>query len=231
MEVKKTNKANLENKKVLFLEIGLAVTLVIAIVAFEYRSFDKGDEGPDIKRDSGITEVIDIPITDNTPPPPPEEIPPADPTEFEIVDPSVIIDKQFNLEDIFKDINTGVGIGKREIPDDDGKLEDDDVLFTVVETQAELPFPNGFDGYLSKSIVYPEAARQAGIEGQVSVEFVIEKDGSVTNIKILRDIGGGCGEELVRVLKAMPKWKPALQRGKPVRNQFGKNVRFGLSGS
>ncbi|MDR0789311.1 MAG: energy transducer TonB [Bacteroidales bacterium] len=231
MEVKKSEKADLENKKVLFLEIGLVIALSIMIFAFEYRSFDKGDEEQVIKRDDVAIENIDIPQTENTPPPPPEDIPPAEPTEFVIVDESVHVDNSFDITKMFSDqTNTGVIINKKDITNADALAEEDEI-FIVVETQASFPLPEGLDAYLFKNIVYPEAARQAGIEGQVSVNFVVEKDGSITNIKIIRDIGGGCGEELVRVLKAMPKWKPAMQRGKAVRNQFGKNVRFGLSGN
>jgi protein TonB len=227
MELKKSEKANLENKKVLFLEIGLIVSLCIMIFAFEYRSYDKGDEEQMVRRDDVAIENIDIPQTENTPPPPPEEIPPAEPTEFEIVDDAVAIDNSFDITSLFNDnTNTGVVINKRDIPDDEG-LKEEDEIFTVVEAQA-VP-QEELDIYIRKNLVYPEAARQAGIEGTVSIQFVIEKDGSLTNIKIVRDIGGGCGEELVRIFKSMPKWKPAMQRGKPVRNQFGKNVKFSLS--
>ena len=66
------------------------------------------------------------------------------------------------------------------------------------------------------------------IQGTVYVSFVIEKDGSVSNIKVLRNIGGGCGEEAVRVVQAMPKWKPARQRGKRVRAQYTLPIKFNL---
>ena len=231
MEVKKTNKANLENKKVLFLEIGLAVTLIIAIVAFEYRSFDKSDDGPEVKVDNVAIENIEIPQTENATPPPPADVPPQQSFEFDIVDDEIALDKSINLDDLFgKDINVGPTLGKKEIPEDDN-LKTDDEIFVTVEEQAEFPFPGGINGYINSNFVYPEAAKQAGIEGQISVQFVIEKDGTLTDIKILRDIGGGCGEELVKVLKAMPKCKPGKQRGQAVRSQFGMNIRFTLSGS
>ena len=120
-----------------------------------------------------------------------------------------------------------VSINKKDVPND-GNFIDGDELFVVAEVQAEFPYPGGLKGYFAEHFVYPEAARNEGIEGVVAVEFVIEKDGSVSNIKILRDIGGGCGDEMVRVLKAMPKWSPATQRGKPVRCQIGKRVCFSL---
>ena len=98
---------------------------------------------------------------------------------------------------------------------------EDDAIFLVVENEPE--FPGGKDSlyaYIARNIVYPEAAKKEKIEGRVFVTFVIEKDGQVSSAKILRDIGGGCGEEAIRVVKNMPKWKPGTQRGKPVRVQF-----------
>ena len=105
----------------------------------------------------------------------------------------------------------------------------DEEIFLVVENEPE--FPGGEDSlyaYIARNIVYPEAAKKEKIEGRVFVTFVIEKDGQVSSAKILRDIGGGCGEEAIRVVKNMPKWKPGTQRGNPVRFQFNLPVSFML---
>lgn len=102
-------------------------------------------------------------------------------------------------------------------------------VFLFVEQEAE--FPGGLDAlskYLSANLTYPQEARDANVEGKVIVQFVIEKNGKVSNIKVLRDIGSGCGEEAVRVIKGMPRWKPGQQRGKPVRCQFTLPVNFQL---
>ena len=98
---------------------------------------------------------------------------------------------------------------------------EDDEIFLVVENEPE--FLGGKDSlyaYIARNIVYPEAAKKENIEGQVYVSFIVEKDGQVSSVKLLRDIGGGCGEEAIRVVKSMPKWKPGTQRGKPVRVQY-----------
>ena len=103
----------------------------------------------------------------------------------------------------------------------------DDEIFLVVENEPE--FPGGEDSlyaYIARNIVYPEAAKKEKIEGQVYVSFIVEKDGQLTGVKFLRDIGGGCGEEAIRVVKSMPKWKPGTQRGKPVRVQYHIPLRF-----
>ena len=108
----------------------------------------------------------------------------------------------------------------------------DDAVFVVVEKSPE--FPGGNDSlyaFIGRNIKYPEAAKKNKIEGRVFVTFVIEKDGQVSNAKLLRDIGGGCGEEAIRVVNSMPKWKPGTQRGNPVRVQFNLPIMFQLEKS
>lgn len=105
----------------------------------------------------------------------------------------------------------------------------EEVVFTVVE---EMPvYPGGEEArmqYLASNIKYPEAARKQGIQGTVYVTFVIERDGSVTDVRVLRGIGGGCDEEAVRVLSSMPNWTPGKQRGETVRVQFNTPIKFNL---
>lgn len=93
------------------------------------------------------------------------------------------------------------------------------MIFTVVEEEP-ASFPGGEDEmykFIAKNLQYPEEAKKKGIEGKVHVSFVVEVDGSITDVKVLRDIGGGCGEAAVRVVKSMPKWNPAKQNGEYVR--------------
>ena len=107
--------------------------------------------------------------------------------------------------------------------------EVDDAVFVVVEKSPE--FPGGNDSlyaFIGRNIKYPEMAKKNKIEGRVFVTFVVEKDGQVSSAKILRDIGGGCGEEALRVVNSMPKWKPGTQRGNPVRVQFNLPIMFQL---
>ena len=109
------------------------------------------------------------------------------------------------------------------------KVSVDDEVFVVVEEQAE--FPGGMEAmyaYIGKNLKYPEAAKEKGIEGRVFVSFIIEKDGSISNILVKRAIGGGCEEAAVEMVKNMPKWKPGKQRGKTVRFQFTLPIKFEL---
>ena len=102
-------------------------------------------------------------------------------------------------------------------------------VFQVVEVDPQ--FEGGLEAlykYLAENIKYPEQAKSDGIQGRVFVRFVIEADGSVTNAQVLRGIGGGCDEEALRVVEAMPKWTPGMQQGKPVRVQFNLPITFKL---
>jgi len=102
-------------------------------------------------------------------------------------------------------------------------------IFTIVE---EMPsFPGGeaeLFKYLGKTVKYPPMAQDAGITGVVYMTFVVDEQGKVRDPKVLRGIGGGCDEEAIRVVKAMPAWEPGKQRGKPVRVQYNLPIRFTL---
>ena len=125
---------------------------------------------------------------------------------------------------------TIVNVVETENPDADLKTtQPQDNIFAVVENMPE--YPGGDEArmkFLANNIKYPKEAREAGIQGVVYMTFVVEKDGSITGAKIMRGIGGGCDEEAIQVVSAMPKWKPGTQRGKPVRVQFNLPIRFTL---
>lgn len=112
-------------------------------------------------------------------------------------------------------------------------LDDEDVeeeVFNIVEEMPEYPGGIGMmSDFLSKNIVYPQMAREKGIQGTVFIGFIVEKDGSVSNVKVMRGIGSGCDEEAVRVVKLMPKWRPGKQRGKAVRVSYTLPLNFKLT--
>lgn len=104
-------------------------------------------------------------------------------------------------------------------------------IFTVVEESPQ--FPGGDEGrlrFLTENIKYPAEAREASIQGTVYITFVVEKDGTIKDVRVLRGIGGGCDEEAVRVISSMPRWLPGKQRGKPVRVQFNMPIKFSMAG-
>ena len=228
MEAKKSEKANLEKTKGLFVELGLILALAIIICAFEWKTYDKKAEAVEITESVAQVEEMVIQTKQDEPEPPQQEVEQQQSMDFEIVDDDQELKNAFSLDNFANEGNTEVNIPKVEVKvQDEEEDESERVIFTVVEQTSE--FPGGvakLNEFLASNIKYPAQARETGTQGIVYVTFVVEKDGSITDIKVLRDIGSGCGEEAIRVVKMMPKWKPAKQRGKAVRQQFNLPVRF-----
>ncbi len=225
MEEKKSPKANLENKKVMFTQIGLIISLLIAWMAFEHKSYDKREIDPSLLRQTEVVEEEMVEITkQEEPKPQPVEVP-KQTTQLEIVEDDVEVE----------DIEINAEVDQAEVIEEyvPVEVEEDEVveqeIFQIVE---EMPaYPGGDQKlmeFIAKGIKYPQIARETGIQGRVFVGFVVEPDGSVSNVKVLRGIGGGCDEEAMRVVKSMPKWKPGKQRGKAVRVSYMLPVNFKL---
>lgn len=230
MEAKKSDKANLEKTKTMYTLLGLVVALSIVILAFEWKSYDKEVEAEQLTQVVQEVEEMIIQTRQEEPPPPPEEPQQAETTEFEIVDDDQELENEFNIETFENTGNAEVFIPKVEVEEVEEEAEEE-TIFKVVEESAS--FPGGMQElykYVGSNLVYPQQARETGTQGKVFITFVVEKDGSLTDVKVLRDIGSGCGEEAVRVVKSMPKWKPAKQRGKAVRMQFNLPISFTLAG-
>jgi protein TonB len=222
MEVKKSPKADLERKKTLFRQVGLIAALAVVFLAFEYKSYDARTINLEQRIVEDIPEEI-IPITEQNvkPPPPP---PPQQVTVLEIVEDDVEVeDVEINVE-----VDQNVAIEVYIPPVIEEEIVEEEI-FTVVESMPEFPGGAGkMMEFIAKNIKYPPMARESGIQGRVFINFVVEPNGSVTNVKVLRGIGGGCDEEAIRVVEAMPKWTPGRQRGKAVRVSFNLPVRFTL---
>ncbi len=224
MEIRKNPKVDLESKKTLFFEIGLIISLLLVLGAFSIKSYDKRTvDIMTVQADDAPEEIIPITEQKVKPPPPP---PPKQVTQIKIVDDDVEVDDDLDI-----DVNANDDTEFEEYvpPEEEEEEVEEQPIFTVVESMPE--FPGGRAAlmkYLAEHIKYPPYAKEAGIQGRVFINFVVEKDGSITNVKVLRGIGGGCDEEAVRVVKNMPKWKPGMQRGKPVRVSFNLPVKFTL---
>ena len=109
------------------------------------------------------------------------------------------------------------------------EVNEDEKIFTSVEQMPEFPGGNNsISAYLAKNIRYPEEARKASVQGRVVIQFVVNKEGEIAKAKVVRDIGGGCGKEAMRVVMAMPKWKPGKQNGKAVNVYYTLPVKFFL---
>jgi protein TonB len=222
--MRKTENANLENKKIIFFEIGVSIALIIMLFAFEYKSYGPTDYEINRREVVDIPEDI-VPITEQKvkPPPPP---PPKQVTKITIVEDDVDVDDEIDI-DVEADDNTEM---EEYIPlEDEDEEIDEQEIFSIVESMPE--FPGGVKElykFLNDNIRYPMMAKEANIQGVVYVNFLIESDGNITNIIVLRGIGGGCDDEAIRIVEIMPKWTPGKQRGKPVRVNFNLPVKFTL---
>ena len=223
MEEKKSPKANLENKKLMFIQIGLIISLAVTWAVFEIKSYDKM-EFADIGRTVEVVEEEMVEITKQEQKPQPVEVP-KQTTQIQVVEDDVEVE----------DIEINADVDQNEVIEEyvAPEIEEEEIqeaeIFTIVEEMPEFPGGmNKLGEYLAKNIKYPQMARETGIQGRVFITFVVEKDGSVTNVQVLRSLGGGCDEEAVRVVKSMPKWKPGKQRGKPVRVSYNLPVNFKL---
>ncbi len=227
MEIKKSPKADLEGKKGIFFEIGLTLALAVLLFAFEWKSSTAEVNAFQTVAEAEIEEEI-IPITQQMmkPPPPPPPAPKL--TDLiDIVEDDTNIDEELEIQDAEDDSEN------QEVPDvtDFGDYEGEDTgeaqIFQVVE---DMPaFPGNVTKWISKNVKYPVLAMENGIQGKVYIQFVIEKDGSITDVKVARGVDASLDKEAVRVVKAMPKWKPGKQRGKPVRVSYTLPIFFQLA--
>lgn len=225
MEFRKSPKVNLENKRLFFFEIGFILALMFVFAAFEYRSYEKNTINLPPDRSSNEFEDM-APIVNKKPEPP--KPPPQQHIIINLVDD---IDEVDELPDINAEINQ-----EDEIPFyvpqkiEDENIPDDIPYVPIPEEPAQ--FPGGLKAlyqYLKDNLKYPDRAKKLVITGTVYVEFMVEKDGSVSNIKIIRPVGGGCNEEAIRVIENMPQWIPAKQRKQPVRTKWTLPIKFSLS--
>jgi TonB family protein len=158
-------------------------------------------------------------------------------TEFQIVGGVAITDDQNAVEENLNrkgervTTNYEIQAQSAKVANEDAMPEQqyESMIFMVVEQMPEFPGEEkAWYRFLEENIHYPDSARLAGIQGNVYVTFVVNKDGSVSDARVLRGIGGGCDEEALRVVKSMPNWIPGKQRGKPVCVQYNLPIKFSL---
>lgn len=228
MEIKKTPKADLENRRTLFTEIGLVVALLVVWGAFSYSTKEKAVAS--LGEDTQVVEVEDmVPITQETPPPPPEapKIPVLS-DQIDIVEDDIKVDDNFlSLED---DANLGVEIMDYVEEVKEEVVEEEAIPFQLVE---EKPSFNGgdaneFSKWVNSKLQYPEIAKENGVQGRVTLQFTVNPDGSVSNVKVLRGVDSSLDKEAVRVVSMSPKWKPGKQRDRAVKVTYTFPVIFQL---
>ena len=229
MEVKKTPKASLENKRLLFTEIGLIVALLAVWGAFSYSTREKKvSDLMDVNQDIEVEEMV--PITQETPPPPPEapKIPLLS-DQIDIVDDDIKVDDDMfmNLED---NANMGVEIQDYVEQVEEEHVEEEAIPFQLVEKKPMFQGgdANEFSKWVNSKLVYPEIAKENGVQGRVVLQFTVNPDGSVSNVKVLRGVDASLDKEAVRVVSSSPKWEPGRQRDRAVKVTYTFPVIFQL---
>ena len=215
MEMKRERDRSSKEQRILYLNVGMVISVLLVITVINWNFVE--DQGlvelGQLKDDA--EEIIEIPISRQPPPPPPAKIP-------EVFVIKVVPDEEI-VEEI--ELNLDVEIGANEVSEQfeytpimEEEKEVVEEIFTIVET---APEPVGgyaaFHKYIAESLKYPTAAERLNVSGKVFVKFVVEKDGSLTDLEVVKGIGAGCDEEAVRVIAGAPKWNPGKQRGQPVR--------------
>lgn len=224
MQIKKSQHASLEDKKIIYVLMGFVFVLSLCYVALEWTEQEVTKY--EVMDDEFLfEEEVEIQqTTQETPPPPPppavQEVEVLNVVEDDVETESI----EINTEDDKEEVVIAAPV---EAPEEE---EEEEVIFVVVESMPE--FPGGQQAlfkYINENVKYPVIAQENGIQGRVICQFVVNKDGSIVDIEVVRSGGDpSLDKEAIRVIKSMPKWKPGKQRGKPVRVKFTVPINFKL---
>jgi protein TonB len=226
--LKKRTKVDRERRNAMLRNLGLAMSLGLILLAFEWKSWDR-PELVELNGNLGTNdEILDVPVTEQPPPPPPKnvikhanivEVPDVEEIKDEIeLDLDLEVSEESSIEEVVFPVM------------EEPKEEVAEEIFVIVEEQ---PLPEGgfetFYKYIGQNIKYPVQAKRMGVSGKVFVTFVIEKNGKISQAEVVKGIGAGCDEEAIRVLNSAPiRWTPGKQRGQPVRTKMVIPIHFTL---
>ncbi len=212
---RKDPKADLKNSYTVYLQVGLIVTLLFMIGLFKAKLHSEPPTPIAVAQQEEVVmeEVIQTKQIETPPPPPRPPVPVEVPNDEVIEDEIINLDAELDLD------------GPIDLPPPPPPAEDEEEdFFVVVENMPELI---GGLGGLQKKVKYPEMATRAGIEGRVTIQFIVNEQGKVENPRVIRGIGGGCDEEALKAV-SQAKFKPGMQRGRPVRVQYSLPIVFKL---
>jgi protein TonB len=225
-EPKKTNRADLEKIRPLIFSASLVITLLMVIFAFEYKTRPAQKKIEITQSTSNFEPIAEVPQTEQLPPPPAVV---SQPRIVEVPDEEEIKDDikvQFDIDVTDKTVMQEFTIQEAAPVVEE---EEADKIFLVVE-QSAVPVGgmSAFYKYVSENIKYTAQARRMRVEGKVFVEFVVEKDGTLTQFTVVKGIGAGCDEEAIRIMQEAPAWEPGKQRGRPVKQRMVLPIFFKL---
>lgn len=228
MEIKKSKRADVAKEKGTSLMIGLVISLSIMFVALEWTQRDEVDDEVAYTAVTFAPEDM-IPITlpeKKTVPPPPAAVTKAD--IIEIVDDDADIEDEIMAS--IEDNTPWLDPQEYEVVMVEPEPEPDEIIHVAVEENPE--FPGGTAAlmeYLRKNIKYPAICRENNIQGRVLVSFVVNKDGSIVDVEVVRGVNPSLDKEAVRVISQMPNWTPGRQLGRAVRVRYSLPVSFRLN--
>lgn len=218
MTERKKPQADLRRSHTVRLQLGMALTLALFLLAFKVDFRNEQEVLQLVEEQETVKmEVVEQTSQVKAPPPPPRPQVPVEVPNEEVIE-DEIIDLDADL-----DLDAPIDLPPPPPPADD---EPEEEIFIVVEQQPELI---GGMAELQRNIRYPDIARKAGIEGRVYVQFVVDEQGNVNNPTVIRGIGGGCDEEALRAVRKA-KFKPGMQRGRPVKVRYSLPIVFKLQG-
>ena len=217
MESKVSPKADLHSKNLMFLEIGLVAALAIMLGAFEWTSSEK-TEVMDLTGQTAVVEEEIIPVTQEQ-----QELPPEMPKIPVLSDVIDIVDDDVEVaDDLFIDMednaNLGVEIMEYHAAVEEEEIEEEAIPFQLVEEKPKFQGgdANAFSKWVAQNLNYPEIAKENGVQGRVMLQFKVNANGTVSDVKVLRGVDPSLDKEAVRVVSTSPKWEPGRQRDRAV---------------
>ena len=228
METKKSERASAENKRFLFAEVGLAVALAVVLAMFSYATPDK--KATLLAEIATAIDEDDVPVILDTPPVPPQA--PAMPVisdDIQIVDDDIQVNDDLFI-DTEDNANLGVEIMDYHTEVVEEVVEEEAIPFALVEEKPKFQGgdANTFSAWVNKNLQYPEIAKENGVQGRVTLQFTVNTDGSVSDVKVLRGVDSSLDKEAVRIVSMSPKWTPGKQRERPVKVVYNFPVVFQL---
>lgn len=228
MEAKKTPKADLENKRSLFMQVGLVTALLIVIGLFSWSQAEKKVEMLDMGGEVIENEMMDVTVEEQKPQEPVKVETAALSNYLEVVKNDTKIDQEMSFLDDF-DADALANMEVKTFAKKEEAVQEEVPVFDAEEMpQFQGKDLNAFRNWVQGKIVYPQLAAENGVTGRVSLTFVVEKDGSVTNVQVLRGVDRELDAAAVKAVQASPKWTPGKTHGKPVRIRYNMPVDFVL---
>ncbi len=214
MKTKKTEKASLENKRLLFIEIGCIVALAVVYFGFEYKTARTQTVMLEDTAEAFIIED-NVPITQEMPPPPPKMPVIALSDVIDIVDDEIIIEDDLFLEE--EDFSLAVEI-REYVEIIEEEIEEEPIPFALVEEKPKFngKDANEFSKWVNQRLVYPEIAKENGVQGRITMMFTVKTDGTVADVRVARGVDPALDREAIRVISSSPKWTPGKQRDRAV---------------